>query len=77
MSVEPLIVGSARRHKIADEDMRHAYRNTIWMWERDDGVVMHTGPARNADLLEIGVVTSTEGIVAIIHAMRARSKYLR
>ena len=77
MSVEPVILDSAREHGVSDEDMQHAYRNTIWTWEQDEGFVMHTGPAWNSDLLEIGVVTSTEGIVLIIHAMKARPKYLR
>lgn len=47
------------------------------MWEQDDGFVMHTGPARDGQLLEVGVSTTTEGIVVIVHAMKARPQYVR
>jgi hypothetical protein len=37
---------------------------------------MFIGPATNGEPLEIGVVTDDEG-TAVIHAMRARPKFLK
>jgi hypothetical protein len=62
--VDPVIVGSARKHGIADEDMLHAYRNPIRAFE-SDGLVMLVGPDRNGALLEVGVVDA-DGIEFIV-----------
>ena len=70
-----LIADSARRHGIADEDMLHAIRNAIATEDIDDGFTMFIGPARNASLVEVGVVDSDDGPV-IVHAMVARRRYL-
>ncbi|MDN5855517.1 MAG: hypothetical protein L0K86_22270 [Actinomycetia bacterium] len=77
MKVEPVILESARKHGIADEDILHAYRNPI-ATQRMDQITMLVGPARSAVLLEVGVVAArgAEGLV-IVHAMPARSKFLR
>lgn len=71
----PDIASSARRHGIADDDMRHALRNPILVTELDDSLTMFTGPARDGTLLEVGVGDSDDGPV-IIHADRARPKFL-
>lgn len=49
----------------------------IWRaFETDDpAVTMFIGPSRNAEPLEVGVVSDEEG-TAIIHAMKARDKFL-
>ena len=73
--MEPVILSSARKHRIADIDMHHAFRNSIRL-EIIDDCTMHIGPDRNGNLLEIGCVTDL-GTIFIIHAMRARDKYLR
>jgi hypothetical protein len=70
-----IIAGSARRHGIADEDMLHAVRNAIVTEDLDDGLTMFIGPARDATLLEVGVVDGEDGPV-IIHVMVARRRYL-
>ena len=72
----PDIAPSARKHGIADDDMRHALRNPIRVEDLDEGLTMFVGP-RGPDgyLLEIGVVDSEHGPV-IVHADRARAKYL-
>ena len=70
-----IIAGSARRHGIADEDTLHAVRNAIVTEDLGDGLTMFIGPARDATLLEVGVVDGEEGPV-IIHAMVARRRYL-
>jgi hypothetical protein len=71
----PDIAPSARKHGIADDDMRHAFRNPVGVAELDDGLIMFIGPARDGTLVEVGVADSDAGPV-IVHAMRARPKFL-
>ena len=73
--MDPVILGSARRHGEADEDMLHAYRNPIRVFELDD-LTMLIGSDATARLLEIGVA-SAEGFEFIVHAMPTRDKFLR
>jgi hypothetical protein len=70
------IAESARKHGISDDDMRHALRNPIRAADLGDGFTMFIGPARDGTPLEVGVADSGTGPV-IIHAMRARPKWLR
>ena len=72
---DPVILASARRYGIADEDMLHAYRNPIRVFELDDDLTMLIGPDRSAQLLEVGVATA-EGLAFIVHAMVARARFL-
>lgn len=65
------ILWTANRHGINDDDIRHAIRNAVRVVEQGDG-----GPARSGSLLEVGVVEKF-GSRTIVHAMSARSKYLR
>lgn len=44
-------------------------------YDVDEGFTMLIGSAPNADLLEIGVVDTADGPV-IVHAMRARARFL-
>ena len=73
---EPLILTSAHRHGISDADMLHAVRNVMSSYDLDDGFTMFVGPGANGELLEVGLVESDDGPV-IVHAMKARPKYLR
>ena len=75
MRTDPVIVASARKHGIPDEDMLHAYRNPIRVFELDD-LVMLIGADESGRMLEIGVA-GAEGIEFIVHAMPARDKFLR
>ena len=75
MRMDPVIVASARKHGIPDNDMLHAYRNPIRVFELDD-LVMLTGADESRRMLEIGVAAA-QGIEFIIHAMPARDKFLR
>ncbi len=78
MTAEPVIAPTARRHGVDDEDMLHAYRNAIDAWFLDEGLVMLVGPNRSgSSLLEIGVVRADNGTPVIVHAMKARPKFLR
>lgn len=67
-------MASARKHGIDDEDILHAYRNPIRVFDIDD-LNMLIGPDRAAGLLEIGVAEA-EGVEFIVHAMAARPKFL-
>jgi hypothetical protein len=74
--VDPVILASARKHGIDDEDMLHAYRHPLRVFMVDD-LTMIIGGARSGQPLEIGVATSDEGAEFIIHALAARPKFLR
>ncbi|MGH2747169.1 MAG: hypothetical protein ACRDKB_04525 [Actinomycetota bacterium] len=78
MAAEPVIASSARRHGVDEEDMLHAYRNPIDAWALDEGLIMLVGADRSgSSLLEIGVVRADDGTPVIVHAMKARPKFLR
>ena len=71
------IEASARKHGVSDEDMIHALRHHWRAFETDDpAVMMLIGPSIAGQPLEIGVVADEDG-TAVIHAMNARSKFLK
>jgi hypothetical protein len=72
--VDPVILHSARKHQITDDDMLHAYRHPIRVFDLDDLTTL-VGADRSGRMLEVGVAQS-EGIDFIIHAMPARAKFL-
>ena len=72
--MDPVILNSARKHGVSDDDMLHVHRNPIRFFDLED-LVMLIGPDRSARLIEIGVARS-EGIEFIVHAMPARVKFL-
>lgn len=76
MKREPVIVASARKHGVTDDDILHAVNNPIRFEPVEEGLTMLVGADRAGNLLEVGVVDGTDGPV-IVHAMRARAKYLR
>ena len=69
-----MIVASARKHGITDDDMLHAYRHPIRVFDLDD-LIMLIGSDESTRLLEVGVATA-EGVEFIVHAMPARPKFL-
>jgi hypothetical protein len=73
--MDPVIVASARKHGISDNDMLHAYENPIRVFDLDD-LIMLIGADESGRMLEVGVAAA-EGIDFIVHAMRAREKFLR
>jgi hypothetical protein len=75
MEKDPVIAASARKHGITDNDMLHAYRNPIRVFELDD-LVMLIGGDESGRMLELGVAAA-EGIEFIVNAMSARDKFLR
>jgi hypothetical protein len=76
---EPIILASAFRHGVSEDDMLRAVRFAIHHLRQDDDMVMFIGPSTSGDqLVEVGVVIWWGGELAIVHAMRpARDKYLR
>lgn len=78
LTVQPMIVASARRHGVTDEDLLHAYWHPVRVFEQDDGLTMIVGSACDGHLVEVGIVNArdVDGVV-IIHGMAARSKFLR
>jgi len=73
--VDPEILPSARRHGLTDDEIRHAYHHPIRVFEFDE-LTLLIGGAQTGQLLEVGVASSEQGDL-IVHAMLARSKFLR
>jgi hypothetical protein len=73
---EPIIAPSAFKHGLQREDILHAYRNPLRVWDLGDGFTMMIGANSAAIILEVGYVESDVAMV-IVHAMRAREKFLR
>ena len=73
---QPIIAPSAFKHGLSREDILHAYRNPIRVWDLGDGFTMMVGPNRAALILEVGYVEGDVAIV-IVHAMVAREKFMR
>jgi hypothetical protein len=76
VSDELIIAASARKHGVSDEDIRHAYAHPIRIFDLDEGFTMVIGANRAAIIYEIGVVDGVPAPV-VVHAMRARDKFLR
>lgn len=72
----PIIAQSALKHGLSEDEILHAYRNPIRAWDLGDGFTMLIGANQAALILEVGYIQGTTAIV-IVHAMRAREKYLR
>jgi hypothetical protein len=73
--VDPVVLASARKHGITDDDILHAYRNPIRIFEFDE-LTMLIGAGQDGQELEVGLATA-EGVDFVIHAMIARPKFLR
>lgn len=73
------ILATARKHGVADDDILHALRNAVFDYPRqgDLELTMAVGPARNGvTMVEVGYLRSEDGLVVVVHAMRARRNYL-
>jgi hypothetical protein len=66
---------SARKHGIADADIKHAVTQAMSIDNRSNGTRLYLGPARNATLLEVAAIVRPDGSTIVIHAMRMRPKY--
>lgn len=73
---EPIVAGSALKHGLKEQDILHAYRHPIRIWDLGDGFTMTVDATATATILEVGSIQG-ETAVVIVHAMRAREKFLR
>lgn len=73
---EPTVAGSALKHGLKEQDILHAYRHPIRIWDLGDGFTMTVDATATASILEVGSIQG-ETAVVIVHAMRAREKFLR
>lgn len=71
------ILASARKHGIADDDIRHAVNNAVASitTSAQPDFTMLVGPDIAARLLEVGILAADDNDY-VIHAMAARPKYL-
>jgi hypothetical protein len=76
VAVELVIAMSARKHGVSDDDIRHAYAHPIRVFELDEGFTMVIGANQAAIIFEIGVVDNV-AVPVVVHAMKARDKFLR
>jgi hypothetical protein len=77
---DPVIAPSALKHGLSEEEILHAYRHPVRVWDLGDGFTMLVGPNAAALFLEVGYIDSdddSEIVVVIVHAMKAREKFLR
>lgn len=73
----PIILASAHRHGVRDEDVRHALDLRLTAFDVDEGMTMVVGPDRTGTPIEVGVVEMYGGH-CVVHAMRpARPQFLR
>lgn len=75
-SDEPIIAASACKHGVDADDILHAYRNPIRAWDLGEGLTMVIGANQAGVIFEIGYVEGDQTVV-IVHAMRARKKFLK
>jgi hypothetical protein len=73
---DPIIAPSALKHGLDEDQILHAYRNPVRIWDLGDGFTMILGPNQAAVFLEVGYVQG-EHVHVIVHAMLAREKFLR
>ena len=77
--MQPIILPSAYRHGFEDLDILHAYRNPLRSFpdQGDHELTMLIGSAENGiTMLEVGVAEADNGERFIVHAMKARARYL-
>ena len=57
--MDPVILATARKHGVTDDDMLHAYRNPIRVFALDD-LLMLIGADTAGRPMEIGLATADE-----------------
>jgi len=67
----------ARKHGVADSDIRHAARKATRRLLMDDDLTLLIGAASDGALLEIGVFDLDGDDPVVIHAMPLRRKFYR
>lgn len=79
MASELIILPTAYRHEISEDQIRHALANVIDVFENEGDIPLTiiTGPgdAVTELIIEVGFEVSDSGNVVVYHAMEARQKY--
>lgn len=65
----------ARKHGVAESDIRHAMRNAIRRIAMDEDLTMLIGPAASSAMLEVGVLDFDGDDPVVVHAMPLRPKF--
>ena len=66
---------SARRHGVADEEIRHAVAHAMVIEDQDEDTRLYLGASPAGALLEVLTIRREDGTELVIHAMPMRSKY--
>jgi len=72
---EPFIAPSALKQGISREDIWHAYRNPIRIYELDENLYMIIGANQAVIFLEVGLTINSNRQI-IIDAMKARKRFI-
>lgn len=72
----PILLSTALKHGVDESDALHAWAFAVDLFALSEGMLMFIGPDRAGNLIEVGVV-EWHGELAIVHAMPARTKFLR
>jgi nitrate/nitrite-specific signal transduction histidine kinase len=79
MATELIILPTAYRHDITEDQIRYALANVIDVFESQGNIPLTiiTGPADNDGelVIEVGFEVAESGNLVIYHAMAARPKY--
>lgn len=73
------IASSAFRHRVSEEDIRHAFENSVSVYQIDregPSLYLHLGPDRAGNLLELVAVALDSREWLVIHAMKMRPKFV-
>ncbi|MDA8072424.1 MAG: hypothetical protein M0Z40_01080 [Actinomycetota bacterium] len=70
------VLGSARRHGLADDDILHAIANVIASDPAHEDGIFFLGPDHAGQLLEVLARQTPDGLV-VFHAMPLTPKYRR
>lgn len=69
-----LILDSARKHGIADDDIHHAMDNAL-VWRPEEDRLLYLGGDRAGMMLEVISIISQDLDEIVIHAMPMRRRY--
>jgi len=79
MAAELIILPTAYRHAISEDQIRHALANLMYLFENEGDIPLTiiTGPGDEESelIIEVGFEVSESGNVVVFHAMEARAKY--
>lgn len=76
MEEAPIVLESALKHGLEEEDALDAWRTRAPGGLTQDGVTMWIGSSRTGELLELLIGSWWGGLVVVYHAMLARRRYL-